>query len=141
MAFDLGLSIAILRSGETMMITQKQSPIIQHSRKPFIFQQETMSSASFPNLDISETKSHYVLRVDVTSLLGANVDIELTADDLIISSRGARRSANSNPTLSLKVNSLDQVIAARYSHGFLEIALPKKVQNKIRQNSLFQEAC
>jgi HSP20 family molecular chaperone IbpA len=80
---------------------------------------------------IEETESHYLLRLDLNavSIPGKKIEIELTEDDLIISSRGQRKKSE-DPSISIKITSLKRLFAAFYEAGVLTLALPKVAQNE-----------
>lgn len=97
-----------------------------------LFVQTKNSQDLFPVFDIQETVSHYLVSFDMPAVLGNQVQVVLTHEELIVSGKGGLGKEIQNPEVSLRVQSSSQMITARYQHGLLVIALPK--QNQKRRN-------
>lgn len=75
--------------------------------------------------DVQETPSHYLLRLDVHSVLGNEIILDISGETLTV--RECATSIEQNPAkrITLRVDSHQPAVSASYRAGVLLIALPK----------------
>jgi hypothetical protein len=79
-------------------------------------------------LEITETRSHYLLSLNVEDALGADPRVELENDGMLIRNRGAGPGGNPlNPLKTISISSREGAcpLVAIYKDGTLFIGLPK----------------
>ena len=79
-----------------------------------------------PSFKVTETASHYMLRLEIRSRLCERLEIELDDEDLTITSRGRPLEAHESPWVSIKAKTLSLALAAQIEGGVLMVALPKR---------------
>jgi HSP20 family molecular chaperone IbpA len=78
-----------------------------------------------PLFDIRETRTHYLLTLNLKKTMGNDIEVRLTEGELLISGRGRSLLPDEIPKVSLRVYSEDIDLSARYRGGYLIIAMPK----------------
>ena len=118
-----------------MMFVHYKGPVSTPRARPV----GRSSPAWMPSVDISDTVSEYVLRLDVPGVDGAAVELKL--EDNVLSVTGERKAAvnEANEDFSLRERRFGEFsrsfrlpgavdsenITARYDKGVLEIRVPK----------------
>ena len=78
-----------------------------------------------PLFEIRETPSHYLLRLDIESLFGQGISIELGEETLILCGKRIDPHDFNKKRITLRVDSHRPALTAHYREGILIIALPK----------------
>jgi len=121
----LEIGESIMKYGIQAVMPRPQLNQIRKRANPKTTRPRLKTQALFPLFDIHETDSHYLISFDMPHVLGSDVDVKLTDDELIISGKGGLGRDFQDPMVSLRVQSSTQTITARYEQGMLVIALPK----------------
>jgi|GEM_PF-6794338 len=82
-------------------------------------------------LEIRETESHYMIRMNITETLGDGVEVELNSDELVILGRSDSK-AGAASGLILRARPGESKLSAHFRDGFLWISLPKRQKHESR---------
>lgn len=74
----------------------------------------------------SETVSHYLVKFEMPEFLGDDVTVEVTNDELIVRGRDRHKNAGGPRAVSLRLETEQSGVLARFRDGILVVALPKK---------------
>jgi len=73
----------------------------------------------------SETGSHYLVRFEMPEFLGDEVTVEVSNGELVVKGRDRPKGSEKAPGVSLKLETAQLGVFARYHEGVLVVALPK----------------
>jgi HSP20 family molecular chaperone IbpA len=78
-------------------------------------------------IGFGENASHYLVRFAMPRFLGDEVTIEVANDELVVKGRyRRRRSDGPASSVSLRIETEQPGVLARYENGILVVALPKR---------------
>ena len=81
--------------------------------------------------DVQETPSHYLLRLDVHSVLGNEISLDISGETLTLKDRPSAKGGSAVKRITLRVDSHYPAVSASYRGGLLIIALPKEKSNPV----------
>ncbi len=79
-----------------------------------------------PVLEVNETRTHFLFRIDVNSMLGDDILIELNQKELTLTENTLEtRHPLQRKRVSVNVDSDQRILNAHYTNGFLLIRIEK----------------
>ena len=81
--------------------------------------------SSRSTVGFSETGSHYLVRFEMPEFLGDEVTVEVSNGELVVKGRDRPKGSKKAPEVSLKLETAQLGVFARYHEGVLVVALPK----------------